>query len=177
MSADFVAIIFVIVGSVVCYAVGYFRERMVPGIPAAPELPQNAEGSLRALLVAYSEEVKAKYLRNHSRRRAEKFFKEFALVSLHLVMFMIVAVVCVKIDDFNFLSKAARLLVALAFLTMALKSGQFTASKETVEQKEKILHQATDAVNQARVNMMDHNPPESWLPAMQARDEKTPLHY
>jgi len=177
MNADFVAIIFVIVGSVVCYAVGYFRERRVPEIPEMPELPQTPEGSLRALLMAYSEEVKAKYLRNHSRRRAEKFFKEFGLVSLHLVMFLIIAVFCVKIDDFHFLSKAVRLLVALSFLTMALKSGQLTASKETVEQKEEILHNTTDIVNRARINMMDHNPQEIWLPAMQARDEKSPLHY
>jgi len=46
-----------------------------------------------------------------------------------------------------------------------------------VEQKEEILHNTTDIVNRARINMMDHNPQEIWLPAMQARDEKSPLHY
>ena len=168
----------VVMSAVSSYAVGYFRERKIPDPPEVdPELPKDSDASLRLLFEAYSEEVRAKYLRNHSRRRAEKFLKEFGLSSVHFVIFAGLALACATIELFEPGLSPTLLLVALAFLTMALKAGQLTASKETVERKEQILIHQTELVNRARRNMLANCPKEVWVQAMQIRDEKSPLHY
>ena len=178
MSAEFLLFLFVVVGSVTSYAAGYFRERKVVEPPEKdPELPADADGSLRALFEAYSEEVRVKYLRNHSRRRADKFFREFVLVSFHFAVFVGLALACATIDVFAQGLTAMEILVGLTYLTMGLKAGQLTASKETVDHKEKLLVHMVEVVNMARKNMLNHAQRESWVAAMQIRDEKTPLHY
>ena len=175
---EFLLISFVIGGAVMSYALGYFRERKVVVLDDQPaELPQDDQGSLRALYEAYSEEVGAKYLRNHARRRADKFLKEFGLASLHFFIFIIMAIACAKIDEFRLGMNPVLVLVGLIFLTMGLKAGQLTAAKETVEHKEALLHHTTDRVNQARSNMLKNCPSETWAQAMQIRDEKSPMHY
>ncbi len=175
---EFLIIIFVIVGAVTSYALGYFRERKVIEPPEAmPELPDDPDGSLRALFEAYSEEVKAKYLRNHGRRRADKFLKEFTLGTVHFAIFIGMAIACSTIPSLAPGAAATEILVGLAFLTMALKAGQLTASKETVERKEQLLIHHTELVNLARKNMMAHCDKEDWVKALHIRDEKTPLHY
>lgn len=175
---EFLLIIFIIVGAVTSYALGYFRERGVVEPPEeTAERPSDADGSLRALFETYSEEVKVKYLRNHSRRRADKFLKEFALGTVHFALFIGMAVACATISSLAKGAAATEILVGLTFLTMALKAGQLTAAKETVERKERLLIHHTELVNLARKNMMAHCDKDIWIKALHIRDEKTPLHY
>ena len=175
---EFVLILFVIVGAVTSYAIGYFRERLViEPDEKDPELPSGADEAMRHLYNTYSEEVRVKYLRNHNRRRSEKFFKEFTLVSFQFVVFCLITLGCAKIEAFAPALTAAEILVGLIFMTMGLKAGQLTASKETTDHKEKYLIHYTELVNAARKNMLENCPPEKWEAAMSIRDEKTPLHY
>jgi hypothetical protein len=178
MTVEFALILFAVVGAVVSYAAGYFRERLVPEPPDKdPELPTDPEDSLRALLNAYGEEVRAKYLRNHFRRKAEKLLKEFSLASFHFVAFTGLVVACSTIDALKPALDTVEILTGLVFLTLALKAGQLTASKETVERKELILIHHTELINLARDNFMSHSPRDQWVSAMSVRDEKSPLHY
>ena len=175
---DFLLILFVVVGSVTSYALGYFRERkVVEPPPKDPELPKESDAGLKTLLEAYGEEVRAKYLRNHSRRRADKFLKEFTLVSFHFVLFVGLAIACAEITPFYQALIAMEILSALSFLTMGLKAGQLTAAKETVELKEGLLIHQVEVVNDCRRNMMAHAPRDLWIHAIQVRDEKSPMHY
>ena len=176
--AEFLIIGFVIVGSVTSYAIGYFRERKVIEPPEDdPQLPDQSEASLRVLFEAYSEEVRAKYLRNHGRRRSDKFLKEFMLASFHFFIFALLALACSKVEVFQPALSAVEITLGLIFLTLALKAGQLTAAKETLEHKERLLIHNTEFVNLARKNMMAHCPSEQWIPALRVRDEKSPLHY
>ena len=178
MSPSFILVMFVIVGPVITYAMGYFHQRRVPAPPDKdPEMPSDPDGCLRVLYQAYSEEVKAKYKRNHARRRSEKFLKEFTLASFHFLLFVLVAVACAKIEAFTAGTNAATLAVGLVFVTLGLKAGQLTASKETAEQKEMILIHATEIVNAARANMLANCPSDTWSKAFGMRDERSPLHY
>ncbi|MDJ0841658.1 MAG: hypothetical protein QNK37_34445 [Acidobacteriota bacterium] len=177
MSTAFLLILFVVVGSVVSYAAGYFRERKVPDPPEKdPDMPKDADDSLRTLYNAYSEEVRARYMRNHARRRSEKFLKEFWLASFHFAVIVVIAGACAQYQVFEAATAAAELLTGLIFLTMGLKAGQLTASKETAERKELILIHAIEIVNDARRNMLANCPPETWATAMSLRDERSPLH-
>jgi len=171
-------VIFVVLGAVASYAAGYFRERSVPAVEPPPEeTPATEDDCLRALLNAYSEEVNAKYDRNHSRRRTDVFLKEFSLASYHLTLFVAMAIAGSLIDLFEPALFAIVFLIGLTFLTLALKAGQLTAAKETVERKEVILAKKTELVNKARRDMMAVCPRDLWVAAMNVRDEKSPLHY
>jgi len=177
MSA-FLLILFVIVGSVVGYSLGYFRERMVPVPPEKdPNMPTDSDDSLRTLYNAYSEEVRAKYMRNHARRRSDKFLKEFWLASFHFVTFALGVWACSHHAAFEVGLGAALIMLGLIFLTMAVKAGQLTASKETAERKELILIHMTEIVNDARRNVLANCPSSIWAQAMSVRDERTPMHF
>jgi len=178
MSFDFLLIIFVVLGAVGGYAAGYFHERKVPDPPERdPDLPDGADESLRRLMNAYSAEVLHKYRRNHARRRADKFLREFWLATVHFIIFIALAVAAALIDQFRYSLIALEILVGLTYLTLALKAGQLTAAKETTERKEQIFIHAVELVNEARANMMMHADADGWVKAMSVRDEKSPMHY
>ena len=175
---DFLLIIFVVLGAVSGFAAGYFHERLVPEPPEKdPDLPSGPEDSVRALMNAYSLEVLHKYKRNHARRRADKFLREFWLATVHFMIFIALAVAAALVEEFRYGLIALEILVGLTYLTLALKAGQLTASKETVARKENIFIHTVEIVNEARANMLQHAEPEVWIKAMSVRDEKTPLHY
>ncbi len=140
-------------------------------------MPTDGDDSLRTLYNAYSEEVRAKYMRNHARRRSDKFLKEFWLASFHFVVFAMVAWACGHHADFAMGLNAALIIFALIFLTMSLKAGQLTASKETAERKELILIHATEIVNDSRRNVLANCPSTVWAQAMAMRDERSPMHF
>ena len=170
----FYIILFALVGAVTGYALGYFRERKVVEPPEElPALPSEPDASLRALFESYGEEVRAKYSRNHARRRADKFLREFSLTTIHFVIFIAMTIACTHYPDFTFVRPALLMLIGLSYLTMALKAGQLTASKETVEHKERLLIHTTEEVNRTRKNVFQNCSSDRWIPAMQARDEQS----
>ena len=176
--SEFYLIAFIVVGAVVGYAAGYFHERRVPDPPQKdPNMPDNADESMRALMNAYSAEVLHKYKRNHARRRSEKFLREFSLATVHFAIFIGLAIAAALIDDFRYSLIALEILVGITYMTLALKAGQLTAAKETMERKEMIFIHSVEVVNEARANMLMHAPKDTWVQAMSVRDEKTPLHY
>lgn len=169
----FIVALVVLAGIVSAYAAGYFHERKIPGpIEKDPELPSEPNPSLQAVLEAYGEEVRLNYLRNHARRRADKFLREFVLASFHFAVFSVLLMACIKFAELSELSMAAELLVGGALLTLGLKAGQLSAAKETAEAKEELLVHQSEVINKARSNMMQHCPKEFWIEAHNARDRQ-----
>ncbi|CAM2064324.1 hypothetical protein SCOR_03075 [Sulfidibacter corallicola] len=167
-------IAFVIVGAVCAYAAGYFHHRDVKETPAEPpSLPSDEKGSLRALFEAYGEEVRVKCLLDHSRWKSHKHLREFVLASVHFVVFIGLGIACALIESFARALPAVEILTGLTYLTMALKAGQLTASKESTLSSEACVIHAVTWVNKARQNVFEHCPPESWGPAMAAREDQS----
>ena len=169
----FILALSVLVGLVSAYAAGYFHERKIPGpVDRDPDLPGEADASLKTVLETYGEEVRIHYLRNHARRRAEKFLREFVLASFHFAGFAALMVASATIESLGSLLLTTQVLVGGALLTLGLKAGQLTASKETAEAKEELLVHQTEVINKARTNMMGHCPKELWVNVQNARDDQ-----
>jgi len=169
----FIVALTVLVGIVSAYAAGYFHERKIPGpIEKDPALPDEPNPSLQAVLEAYGEEVRLNYLRNHARRRADKFLREFVLASFHFTIFTVLLIACAKIANLADLTLVSEVLVGGALLTLGLKAGQLSAAKETAEAKEELLVHQTEVINEARRNMMRLCPKEFWIEAHMARDRQ-----
>ncbi len=168
----------VILLTVASYAAGYFRVRKTTDFSHLEgALPNDSDGSIRAVYESYGTEIQAKYARNHSRRHADKRLKEFALASVHFFVFTATTALTVSIPELEAGFGASVFLLALTLIAMALKAGQLTAAQEDIENKERLLVKATERVSETRSNAFDHCSSDLWHDLVTAREDHPAATY